>query len=363
MFSFRDMPLNTFLKKIERSNQYLAQKFTKAKGTDVGEEYRQLSALIDVYKGYFEEVKKRSMECLEPGANIRIRPTPTADGSHNNPATNSYPHAEFLLGQCFEKYGKALDVDSPLGSALVTAGESYWQLTEAKKRAVEEARLRFASLISETLKQDIKEINALRKRAEHRRLTYDAERAKVDKAKLAPNHPDYVEAQKQFQEAFENSHAAMANFLESDAEHIELLSNFVSAQLSYFQDAQRALSDLQARLQSKLQEARNNPGARVARAASMKPSVCADSNMPGSPALVGSPEVELKPKHSEDLARVPKCQAMFDFDAENPFELSFHQGDVIKLIEQVDENWYLGELQGQQGHFPTTYVQVLVPLT
>ncbi|KER29253.1 hypothetical protein T265_13410, partial [Opisthorchis viverrini] len=69
--------------------------------------------------------------------------------------------------------------------------------------------------------------------------------------KLAPNHPDYVEAQRQFQEAFESSHDAMANFLESDAEHIEMLSNFVSAQMSYFQDAQRVLSDLQTRLQSK----------------------------------------------------------------------------------------------------------------
>ncbi|KAG5454276.1 Endophilin-A3 [Clonorchis sinensis] len=350
------MPLNSLFKKIERSNQYLTQKLTKAKGTDVGEEYKQLSALIDVYKSYFEEVKKRSMECLEPGANIRIRPTPTAEGSHNNPATNSYPHAEFLLGQCFEKYAKALDVDSPLGSALLSAGESYWQLTEAKKRAVEEARLRFVSLISETLKQDIKEIIALRKKAENRRLTYDAERSKVEKSKLAPNHPDYVEAQRQFQEAFESSHDAMANFLESDAEHIEMLSNFVSAQMSYFQDGQRVLSDLQTRLQSKLEEARNNPGARVAKAATAKSAVCADSNMPASP------RVELKPKHSEESPRVPRCQALYDFEAENPFELSFHQGDIITLLEQVDENWFLGEFQGQHGHFPTNYVQVLVPL-
>ncbi|TGZ73427.1 hypothetical protein CRM22_001526 [Opisthorchis felineus] len=325
------MPLNSLFKKIERSNQYLTQKLTKAKGTDVGEEYKQLSALIDVYKGYFEEVKKRSMECLEPGANIRIRPTPTAEGSHNNPATNSYPHAEFLLGQCFEKYAKALDVDSPLGSALLSAGESYWQLTEAKKRAVEEARLRFVSLISETLKQDIKEIIALRKKAENRRLTYDAERSKVEKSKLAPNHPDYVEAQRQFQEAFESSHDAMANFLESDAEHIEMLSNFVSSQMSYFQDAQRVLSDLQTRLQSKLEEARNNPGARVAKAATAKSAVCADSNMPASP------RVELKPKHSEDSPRVPRCQALYDFEAENPFELSFHQGDIITLLEQITQ--------------------------
>ncbi|TGZ73429.1 hypothetical protein CRM22_001526 [Opisthorchis felineus] len=296
------MPLNSLFKKIERSNQYLTQKLTKAKGTDVGEEYKQLSALIDVYKGYFEEVKKRSMECLEPGANIRIRPTPTAEGSHNNPATNSYPHAEFLLGQCFEKYAKALDVDSPLGSALLSAGESYWQLTEAKKRAVEEARLRFVSLISETLKQDIKEIIALRKKAENRRLTYDAERSKVEKSKLAPNHPDYVEAQRQFQEAFESSHDAMANFLESDAEHIEMLSNFVSSQMSYFQDAQRVLSDLQTRLQSKLEEARNNPGARVAKAATAKSAVCADSNMPASP------RVELKPKHSAEDAAISVVQ-------------------------------------------------------
>ncbi|VDP98930.1 unnamed protein product [Trichobilharzia regenti] len=35
---------------------------------------------------------------------------------------------------------------------------------------------------------------------------------------------------------------------------------------------------------------------------------------------------------------------------------------MLKLIEQVDENWYLGELNGQEGHFPTNYVRVLHPL-
>ncbi|KAA3674815.1 uncharacterized protein DEA37_0002144 [Paragonimus westermani] len=72
--------------------------------------------------------------------------------------------------------------------------------------------------------------------------------------------------------------------------------------------------------------------------------------------------VQIKPKYDNVSAQVPTCRALYTFEAENPFELSFHEGDVIRLIEKVDENWFLGELGGREGHFPITYVQVLVPL-
>lgn len=40
-------------------------------------------------------------------------------------------------------------------------------------------------------------------------------------------------------------------------------------------------------------------------------------------------------------------------------DLSFKKGDIVYLQKQVDENWYHGELNGQHGFFPATYVQVL----
>ena len=59
---------------------------------------------------------------------------------------------------------------------------------------------------------------------------------------------------------------------------------------------------------------------------------------------------------------MPSCQALYDFDAESPGELSFKEGDTINLKTKIDDNWYEGTLNGRTGYFPVTYVSVLVPL-
>lgn len=34
-----------------------------------------------------------------------------------------------------------------------------------------------------------------------------------------------------------------------------------------------------------------------------------------------------------------QCKAIYDFEAQNPGELEFKEGQVIDLISQIDENW------------------------
>jgi endophilin-A len=58
----------------------------------------------------------------------------------------------------------------------------------------------------------------------------------------------------------------------------------------------------------------------------------------------------------------PSCRALYDFDAENPAELSFKEGDIILLKTQIDENWYEGTVKGRTGYFPVTYVTIVIPL-
>ncbi|GAB6023088.1 hypothetical protein CHUAL_007178 [Chamberlinius hualienensis] len=58
----------------------------------------------------------------------------------------------------------------------------------------------------------------------------------------------------------------------------------------------------------------------------------------------------------------PCCQALYDFEAENPGEVGFREGDIIHLTHRVDENWFEGTVDGKKGYFPVSYVQVLVNL-
>ena len=63
------------------------------------------------------------------------------------------------------------------------------------------------------------------------------------------------------------------------------------------------------------------------------------------------------------VSRGPCCQALYDFEAENPGEVGFKEGDIILLTQKIDDNWYQGTVHGKTGMFPVSYVQVLVPLT
>ncbi|XP_041125892.1 SH3 domain-containing protein 19 [Polyodon spathula] len=58
----------------------------------------------------------------------------------------------------------------------------------------------------------------------------------------------------------------------------------------------------------------------------------------------------------------PRCVARFDFEGEHADELTFFEGDVIKLKELVGEEWARGEVNGQTGIFPLNFVEIMEAL-
>ena len=66
--------------------------------------------------------------------------------------------------------------------------------------------------------------------------------------------------------------------------------------------------------------------------------------------------------HKNEPPATPCARALYDYEGEDEDDLQFKEGDLITLIERVDENWFLGELNGRDGIFPENYVEVLVPL-
>ncbi|XP_059407437.1 SH3 domain-containing protein 19-like isoform X1 [Carassius carassius] len=83
-------------------------------------------------------------------------------------------------------------------------------------------------------------------------------------------------------------------------------------------------------------------------------------NKPGTSAPVSSNEWQTKP--SPEPVRGPRCVGRFDFEGEQSDELSFSEGDVIRLKEYVGDEWARGELNGQVGIFPLNFVEVLEDL-
>ena len=49
-------------------------------------------------------------------------------------------------------------------------------------------------------------------------------------------------------------------------------------------------------------------------------------------------------------------QALYDFTPDEDGDLDFQEGDVIRVTDTSDENWWAGEIGGSSGLFPAAYV-------
>ena len=58
----------------------------------------------------------------------------------------------------------------------------------------------------------------------------------------------------------------------------------------------------------------------------------------------------------------PRCVARFDYEADEPDDLNFAAGNVIRLVERVNDEWLRGELSGKTGVFPISFVEILEDL-
>lgn len=53
------------------------------------------------------------------------------------------------------------------------------------------------------------------------------------------------------------------------------------------------------------------------------------------------------------------CKCTFEYDAGNDDELTLKVGDIITILNQEEEGWWEGELNGKQGVFPNNFVEEL----
>lgn len=64
------------------------------------------------------------------------------------------------------------------------------------------------------------------------------------------------------------------------------------------------------------------------------------------------------PSRKEEKKR-KAARLKFDFQAQNPKELTLQKGDIVYIHKEVDKNWLEGEHHGRLGIFPANYVEVL----
>ncbi|KAJ1118089.1 hypothetical protein NDU88_006284 [Pleurodeles waltl] len=67
-------------------------------------------------------------------------------------------------------------------------------------------------------------------------------------------------------------------------------------------------------------------------------------------------------KQIQNISQLSCGKALYNYEGKEPGDLKFNKGDIIILRRKVDENWYHGELNGNHGFFPASYVQCVKAL-
>jgi len=53
-----------------------------------------------------------------------------------------------------------------------------------------------------------------------------------------------------------------------------------------------------------------------------------------------------------------QCRALYDYQASQEGDLEFKEGDIITVTDTSDpDGWWVGELNGASGSFPSNYVE------
>ncbi|XP_005721200.1 endophilin-A2 isoform X1 [Pundamilia nyererei] len=367
------MSVAGFKKQIYKATQLMSEKVGGAEGTKLDEDFKDLERKADITSKAVVEVLNKTSEYIQPNPATRAKLSMLSTVSKIRGQVNSpgYPQAEGLLGECMTKYGHEISESSNFGGALIDAGESMKRLAEVKDALDIDVKQNFIDPLQGIAEKDIKDIQFHLKKLEGRRLDYDYKKKRQGKIQ----DEEIRQALEKFHESKELAERSMHNLLETDVEQVSQLSSFVESLLQYHRQATQIMEELSDKLRERVNDAQSRPRQEY----TPKPKPAFDfgevehsnggcSSSASSPPAYSSANTAQYQGPSFQRPSIknrrpePCCKAMYDFDPENDGELGFQEGDIIKLVSQIDENWYEGSLRGKSGYFPTNYVEVMVPL-
>ncbi|EPQ54310.1 SH3-domain-containing protein [Gloeophyllum trabeum ATCC 11539] len=75
-----------------------------------------------------------------------------------------------------------------------------------------------------------------------------------------------------------------------------------------------------------------------------------------APALTKAPRAVPPPPAARPVIGKAKALWPYNEDAQDPSDLTFHPGDIIEIVEETNDDWWIGRVRGREGLFPTNHV-------
>ncbi|KAI9015309.1 hypothetical protein CLU79DRAFT_707655, partial [Phycomyces nitens] len=242
------------------------------------------------------------------------------------------------FGQSLSNYGAAHDDLSDLGAVMAKMGETEKQISVFQAELSSVLKDRYIAMLNGGLRL-FKEYSSLKKKLESRRLDHDAKQTRVNKAKKEKLEweQEYQTAKMKYEETKHNLINKMVEIEEFEGVYLSELRILLEAQYSYHLKSLETIESLRKDWPMPA----DNGYANYDHTGYAKSHRSTATNLSGSDAT--TPDV---------LRRVT-----FSFDGENQDELTLRTGDIIRVLNAVDDGWWLGEIDGRRGIFPVNYTE------
>ncbi|KAI8059453.1 hypothetical protein BC940DRAFT_313711 [Gongronella butleri] len=401
------------IKNFGKLKQWTGERLGQAKATNQTEDFQQMEHDTDAKKAGFDKVFEAADAFQHHLA--KKKPSPE-DGKTKCPPLEA-------LANCWLQYAATFSDDAVLGATMINVAHGELQISHLHDEYAASMRDQYVNLLQHGV-HAYKDYGTLKKKLESRRLDYDAKLARLQKSKKEkPEWEQEMQAAKmKYEETEYDLIQKMVALQEYEADQCQALQQFVDAQLTYHQQSLEVLQQVSQQLgsnggapsglgatngyrvgagprpitrsstlssQSSNEDtppARYRPMAngngtaagrqpsvdslhqhhpKVVRAGSFSSAVMDDAASVNSASSRVAPSTPpIRRRSSAGLVRKQQ-KAVYDFQGETADELSFQVGDVITVIDTVDEGWWIGEMDAlgtkKRGIFPVVYTAPMAP--
>ncbi|GJJ73552.1 hypothetical protein EMPS_05910 [Entomortierella parvispora] len=397
------------IKNIGKFKQWTGEKMGKTQRTRMDEDFNSLTTETDNNRIALEKLNVASQAYFKA-----ISKRVEGDDKYKGLAVETF-------GMSMSAQSYTLREGSAYREALHQMGDAHQAIGAAQAELVS----RFGSSYIDCLERaqmQMKDYQALQKKLHSRRLDYDAKLAKVQKAKKEkPEWEEEMQAAKaKYEETREHVLGIMAAIHETQDENVVSLKTYYDAQLTY---ARRVVEILEAIPEGTFDVSAYEPvsSQRLYRQSSYEPdedrSNHSDDHSSVHSASASGPRARIplnRAPSSSELRRQPTLQrqpsdlsrsmshlgpntahvrkpsiaggrstghmppppptlpirtspqkqvrALYNFEATADGELSLQKGDIVRIIEEIDEGWWEGEIVDSrgvrhEGMFPSNYCE------
>ncbi|KAI0140218.1 hypothetical protein BJ166DRAFT_112920 [Pestalotiopsis sp. NC0098] len=223
-------------KKFDRAFQWAGEKMGQEAKTGVSDEFKMLETEM--------ALRHDGMDKLQKSMNVYTKSlSKRCDASDDK--EKALPVS--FLGRTMISHGEDFEQDSEFGNCLIAMGQGNERVAGLQETYSAQASSYWLEGCERNLAM-MKEYQNARKKLENRRLAYDASTAKLSKSKREdPRLEDELRSAKaKYEESSEDVYRRMQDIKEAEAEAIQDLTNFMDAELEYYERCAEELRRVRA---------------------------------------------------------------------------------------------------------------------